>query len=280
VAKNLCSALNLSHEVLELPASRVRVEQRKNVATHFCSEEHAWALAMADRLEGETKVLYDGIAGGILSAGSFQNQEKLHRYYTDMQGLARSLLESRTDEDVLRRLFTQGFYSIVGPALAVERLTTELMRHADSPDPVQSFYFWNRTRRAVALLPFGVLKDFQVHTPYLDHDLFDFLTSLPSEIVLDHQFHTETIQMTYPQHRGIPFENKQPESVQDPSYFRRLCRELAGAIVRHGQSDLIRHSMMLPRLAAGAVEGNSRWVWWGATRALLLLQLEALSLVH
>lgn len=274
VARNLCAALDLRHVVLELPASRVRAELRKNVETHFCSEEHAWALAMADRLKGETKVLYDGIAGGILSAGVYQSREKLKLYYADMQVLARALLASRTNEDVLRRLLTAGFYSDVGPEVAVERLTAELKRHADSPNPVRSFYFWNRTRRAVALLPFGVLKDFRVHAPYLDHDLYDFLTSLPPDIVLDHQFHTETIRIAYPQHRAIPFEQKQAESVHDRPYFRRLCRELAGVMLRHGRSELIRSSLVLPRVAAGAVDGNPGRAWWGATRALLLLQLE------
>lgn len=277
VAKNLCAALNLRHVVLNLPASRVRAELSKNVETHFCSEEHAWAVAMADRLKGEARVLYDGIAGDILSAGLYQSAEKLRLYYADMQGLARSLLESRTDEIVLRRLLTPDFYSSVGPELAVERLTTELNKHADSPNPVRSFYFWNRTRRAAALLPFGVLKDFQVHTPYLDHDLYDFLTSLPPEIVLDHQFHTETIQMAYPQHRAIPFEQKKAGRVQDRSYFRRLCRELAGVILRHGKSGLIRNSLILPRVAACAMDGNSGWTWWGATRALYMLQLEDLA---
>jgi len=277
VAKNLCAALNLDHVVLGLPASRVRAEQRKNMETHFCSEEHAWALAMADRLKGETRILYDGLAGDILSAGLYQSEEKLRLYYADMQGLARSLLKSRTDEIVLRRLLAPGFYSSVGPELAVERLTAELKRHADSPNPVRSFYFWNRTRRAVALLPFGVLKDFQVHTPYLDHDLYDFLTSLPPEIVLDHQFHTETIQMAYPRHRAIPFERKEAGNVQNRSYFRRLCRELAGVMLRHGMSGLVRNSLVLPRVTAGAVDGNSRWVWWGATRTLYLLQLEEIA---
>jgi asparagine synthetase B (glutamine-hydrolysing) len=277
VAKNLCTALNLRHVVVDLPASRVRAELRKNVETHFCSEEHAWAVAMADRLKGETRVLYDGIAGDILSAGLYQSEEKLQLYYGDTGRLARSLLESRTDEIVLQRLFTPDFYSRVGPGLAVERLTTELKKHADSPNPVRSFYFWNRTRRTVALLPFGVLNDFQVHTPYLDHDLYDFLTSLPPEIVLDHQFHTETIQMAYPQHRAISFEKKQAGSVQDRSYFRRLCRELAGEMLRHGKSGLVRNSLVLPRVAAGAVDGNSGWAWWGATRTLYLLQLEELA---
>lgn len=274
VARNLCAALNVRHVVLDLPVSRVQAELRKNVETHFCSEEHAWALAMADRLKGEANVLYDGIAGDILSAGLYQSEEKLRLYHSDMQGLARSLLESRTAEAVLRRLLTPAFYRNVDHDLAVARLTAELGRHADSPNPVRSFYFWNRTRRTVALMPFGILKNFQVHTPYLDHDLYDFLTSLPPEIVLDHQLHTEAIQAAYPRYRAIPFEKKEAGSVRDRPYFRRLCRELAGVMLRHGTSGLVRNAFVLPRVAAGAVDGNSRWTWWGPTHTLFLLQLE------
>ncbi|MDX1251595.1 MAG: asparagine synthase [Gammaproteobacteria bacterium] len=274
VARNLCAALNVRHVVLGLPVSRVQAELRKNLETHFCSEEHAWALAMADRLKGEARVLYDGIAGDILSAGLYQSEEKLRLYYADMQGLALSLLKSRTGEAVLQRLLTPAFYRSVDHDLAVARLTEELERHADSPNPVRSFYFWSRTRRAVALMPFGILKDFQVHTPYLDHDLYDFLASLPPEIVLDHQLHTETIQTAYPRHQAIPYEQKEAGSVQDRSYFRRLSRELAGVMLRHGASGLVRNSFVLPRVAACAIDGNARWTWWGPTRTLILLQLE------
>lgn len=138
VARNLCAALNLRHVVLNLPVSRVKAELRKNVETHFCSEEHAWSLAMADRLKGEVKVLYDGIAGDILSAGLYQSEEKLLRYHADTPGLARSLLESRTAETVLQRLLTPAFYRRVDHDLAVARLTAELERHADSSNPIRS----------------------------------------------------------------------------------------------------------------------------------------------
>ncbi|XSG86406.1 MAG: asparagine synthase-related protein [Methylohalobius sp. ZOD2] len=277
VAKNLCATLSLHHVEPPPPPSRVQAELRKNEETHFCSEEHAWALAMADHLKGKTRVLYDGIAGDILSAGLYQSEEKLRLFDTDRQKLARFLLESRTAEIVLQRLLTPDFYRHVGPNVAIGRLMEELEKHVDSPNPIRSFYFWNRTRRAVALLPFGILSDFQVHTPYLDHDLYDFLTSLPPEIVLDHRFHTETLWKAYPRYRTLPFEQKKPGSVKDRAYFRRLSRELAGVAIRHGTSGIIRRSLILPRLAVCAMDGNSDWLWWGATRGLFLLQLEELT---
>jgi len=273
-ASELCAVLKVPHLILDLPDSRVRAEMEKNVQTHFCSEEHAWSRALADYLRGKTNMLYDGLAGDILSAGLYQSREKLQLYYENRHGLARALLESRMAESVLHRLLHPDFHQNLGQDLAVRRLAAELERHSESSNPVRSFYFWNRTRRAVALLPFGVLNGFRVHTPYLDHDLYDFLTSLPPEITLDHQFHTETIWKAHPQYQGIPFEHKRVSTVRDRAYFRRLCREMTGVILRHGASELVRRSFVLSRLAACAIDGNSSWTWWGLPRTLLMVQLE------
>jgi asparagine synthase (glutamine-hydrolysing) len=273
-ASELCAALKVPHVILDLPDSRVQAEMRKNMQTHFCSDEHAWSRALADYLRGRTNVLYDGLAGDILSAGLYQSREKLQMYYEDRQGLARGLLESRMDESVLQRLLHPDFYQNLGLDRAVQRLVEDLERHSESANPVRSFYFWNRTRRAVALLPFGVLNRFQVHTPYLDHDLYDFLTSLPPEITLDHEFHTETIWKAHPRYRGIPFEHEKQATVRDRVYFRRLCREMTAVMLQHGASEVVRRAFVLPRVAACAIDGNSRWAWWGPPRTLLMLQLE------
>ena len=67
---------------------------------------------------------------------------------------------------------------------AVERLTVEVKRHVNQPNPTLSYVFWNRTRRYVALIPFAMLSGVScVHTPFLDHRLFDFLAGLPLELV-------------------------------------------------------------------------------------------------
>jgi asparagine synthase (glutamine-hydrolysing) len=273
-AGELCAVLKVPHVILDLPHSRVRAELIKNVQTHFCTDEHAWGWALVDYLRDRTEVLYDGLAGDNLSESRYLSHERLQMYYEDRHGLARTLLESRMSESVLQRLLNPDFHRKLGQDLALQRLMTELDRHSESVNPVRAFYFWNRTRRAVALLPFGVLNGFRVHTPYLDHDLYDFLTSLPPEITLDHQFHTETIWRAHPQYRAIPFEHKKESTVKDRSYFRQLCREMTGLLLRHGDSGLVRRAFVLSRLAACAMDGNSDWTWWGPSRTLVLLQLE------
>ena len=93
-------------------------------------------------------------------------------------------------------------------ARAQERLVEELAQHAGHVNPARSFYFWNRTRREIALVPFGLLQGLTVHTPYLYRPLWSFLDSLPYELVADHAFHTDTIGSAYPELFKIPFENK------------------------------------------------------------------------
>ena len=62
-------------------------------------------------------------------------------------------------------------------------LRAELAKHADAPNPVASFFFWNRTRREVSLIPYGLLRTIPtVHSPFLDHDLYDLMTSLPLDL--------------------------------------------------------------------------------------------------
>jgi asparagine synthase (glutamine-hydrolysing) len=48
----------------------------------------------------------------------------------------------------------------------------------------------------------------QVLCPYLDHDLYDFLASLPAELFLDRSFHADTIMQAYPRYAHVPFDNE------------------------------------------------------------------------
>src|SRR5262249_23505536 len=43
--------------------------------------------------------------------------------------------------------------------IAFARFAAEFRKHADAPNPIGSFHFWNRTRRLVALCPYGMLRE-------------------------------------------------------------------------------------------------------------------------
>jgi len=124
---------------------------------------------------------------------------------------------------------------------AVERLTVEVKRHVNQPNPTLSYVFWNRTRRYVALIPFAMLSGVScVHTPFLDHRLFDFLAGLPLELVAKNRLHDHAIRIAYPEFADIPFEDKQAARVTqaaDVGYHRRT------------RPDLLRHLAALPPCA-------------------------------
>src|SRR5262249_19524175 len=140
---------------------------------------------------------------------------------------------------------------LAGEEVAIARIAAALEPHADAPNPVGSFFFWNRTRREVALSPFSVFRGFRVHVPFLDDELFDYLTSLPAEHFLDHTFHYQAIALAYPQWSHIPYATKSPSSVS----FRdmRTAWRALGWFCRRRPADM-NLRFLLPRLARAGVD--------------------------
>jgi len=94
-----------------------------------------------------------------------------------------------------------------------------LKRHADAPNPLASFVFWNRTRREVALIPMSLLRRMVCFCPYLDYDMFDFLMGLSSETVIDKHFHEDVIHTAYPEYAHVPYTDKRRRRPM-PHYVR------------------------------------------------------------
>src|SRR6185437_14052112 len=115
--------------------------------------------------------------------------------------------------------------------LAITRVSRELRLHLDAPNPIGSYIFWNRTRREIALVPFGLWNAAgRVMTPYLDPAVFELLASLPAEMFLDKQFHPDVIRRAYPAHAYLRFDTetglrpvRAPNGTPaDAPYYRRL----------------------------------------------------------
>jgi asparagine synthase (glutamine-hydrolysing) len=224
VARQLCTAMNLEHVVTEPDPARLSAELRKNKLTQFCALEHAWVLPVADTATRGWEFVYDGIAGDVLSAGLFLNEIRLAQFRErEFERLAQDILGR---DGYLQTFLPERERGRFGRDVAVRRLVEELARHVDAPNPVGSFFFWNRTRRAIAASAFNLFgRRARVVTPYLDHQLFDFLASIPAELLVDHQFHTDTIVSAYPEFADIPFARKEDVKTDIPS-ARRFAFEL------------------------------------------------------
>ncbi|HKV52186.1 MAG TPA: asparagine synthetase B family protein [Gemmatimonadaceae bacterium] len=254
VATEIARAVGVTHELIEEIPSRASAELRKNLITHFCADEHAWFMALADRLSGQNVAVWDGIAGDVLSNG--------HRLEAPHLALARA----GNIEELTQSLLDEGAMRIVPPAMAarwsreaaVARLTEELRHHLDAPNPIGSFFFWNRTRREIALVPFGLWNVAgSVRTPYLDPAVFDLLVSLPAEMFLDKRFHPNAIRRAYPEHAYLRFDTetglrpvRAPNGTpEDAPYYRRLLRDSAAYVGGARRSRMVRRRYVASRAA-------------------------------
>jgi hypothetical protein len=210
IAQMIADRFNIPLVVLTQTASRFQTELRKNLVTSFCSDEHAQSFVIADYLHGQTKVIFDGIAGML--AESFLITPKHGQLYREnkYRELAESLLAFWGPEEHLwSALLNKTEYAKLNRDTAIDYIVSELKEHARAPNPIASFHFWNRTRREINLNPYAVLGNIPtVYSPYLDHDLCEFLLSLPIEWIEGGTFHEETIRRAYPEFADIPYEDK------------------------------------------------------------------------
>ncbi|MCC7104875.1 MAG: hypothetical protein IT307_07010, partial [Chloroflexi bacterium] len=228
IAAQLSARLGIPHVAVEQRQSRLEAELRKNRRTSYCTDEGTHLLALSDFLADRTGSVFDGMAGDVLSAGLFLTEERLALFRAGrLRDLAQHLLG---DERRISFLLDDAGIRRFSRELAVERLGAELARHSAAPNPVGSFYFWNRTRREIALAPFALYDTrLRVLCPYLDHEVYDLLSSLPAEMLVDHTFHTDAIRRAFPELADVPFESHDRLYRFDAAY-RRYFEQLVGDV--------------------------------------------------
>jgi asparagine synthase (glutamine-hydrolysing) len=279
IARELCQVLGIEHRVIDQPHDRAAVERRKNAATHLCTDEHAQFVVLADHLQAHTRETYDGIAGDVLSQSTYLRPE-VHALYTrgDFAGVAAFVLDgygTTMTERALEKVLAPDFYREVPRERALVRLQAEVARHADAANPIGSFFLHNRTRREIALAPFALMRGITAYAPYLDRDLFDLLSSLPAELLMDRSLHTDAIARAWPQHANLPYERKGLK-VQDRAAQRRLAASLAAAVLRPATRPFLRRAPLLAPLAATLLDGAAGRSW----HAPLVLYLDQIAAVR
>jgi asparagine synthase (glutamine-hydrolysing) len=257
VAAMLADAVGLPHAIVDQRPHLLRAEIRKNRATHLGALEHGWFVAAADRFGRMATGVWDGIAGDVLSAGLFLDRERLELFESDrLDALAEVILG---DDSYLRVLLRPRWHRPVGRALAVERLRAELGRHRGAANPVGSFFFWNRTRRGVALSPFALVRRrCFVIAPYLHPDVYGVLASLPAAMLLDHTFHTETIARSYPDFAHVGYEDKSVRQPVPAALFRAVCRSLVRLATDRAALGFVRTEFVAAATARASVSSRRR----------------------
>lgn len=249
IATMLAQEFGLKHDIIAQSGSFYDAEAAKNRLTSYCTDEHAWYLETVSNIRARDRVVYDGIAGDVLSQSVFLTEERLRLFQTaSPKQIATELLSKA--EKKLQSLLAPQLYRSTSLERAISHLEKEIATHLDCPNPVGSFFFWNRTRREIALVPYGLLGDVPtVYAPFLDHDLYDFLTGLPVDMLVGHTFHSEAISRAYPEHAGLPYEDK-GKRADSPDFMRLHAdfgRQVAKRLLLRPSSRLINQRYFLPR---------------------------------
>lgn len=207
VAQDICAQSGLNHKKIIQNILCYDAEIKKNELTGYSTFDHGLFLTLKEYLDSQDfNILFDGLAGDVLSQSSFLNKTKTDYYISKKyDALANEILGA---EGYYPRMLSPSLYSKVKREDAVITLIDEFKKYSDYPNPVGQFYFWNRTRRSISLNPILVLGHKKhVFFPYLDASVYDFLISLPVEYVLEKSFHTLAISYAFPKFNHIPYSS-------------------------------------------------------------------------
>lgn len=240
------------------PGQSLREEREKNELTNYLSDEGAWVKKIGDSLPSQTNLVFDGLAGDVWSNSLFWDPVMLAQLRSGRwEACALRLLKP----DKIPKIFSSDFARELSLDRAVARLSRDLGQHQDFPNPVSAFYFWNRTRREISLGPMQLFPpEIDVKLPYIDEDVFSFLSSLPAEAYGEPGFHDEVILKVYPEWADIPFEKKGLTKAAARIFHGADLPEFMRLI--SGSKFLDRNRLYLRALSLIAASNHLKHLWW------------------
>jgi hypothetical protein len=279
IAAQVAQTVGIPHVVVRQPKSRLRAESIKNLWAGFCTDEHTQFLPIVRALgRVGAGTVYDGIAGTAFLGDFLKDEDRVRLCEEGHLGLLAEHVLRREREERLAAILSPQAYQRFNREIALEIVRAELRRHMDAANPLGSFFFWNRTRREVALVPYCLYSGIdEVIAPFLDRDLLDFLSSLPMAMMVDRKFHTETIRRAYPEYAHLPFWEKDLPPRQDRRFVRRYAAAILARLLWRGDSLFMHRGFLARRLTQRAFDGDV--VQFGRIYPELILYLHQLEMV-
>lgn len=274
-ASALCRTLGIPHRIYGPAHISTKLEFKKNLETNLSTFEHAWAQALYDEIRGEATSLYDGAAGDVFSAAHFNTPERIQLFESGrLREFAKEMLHN---EGAIKLLIAPAKYRRMNPDMASHRILQELERHTKAPNPVASFFFFNRTRRVAAIVPYTIMRDVEyAYLPFVDHDVFDFLMGFPGQMFIDYKLHTDAIKRAYPNSAEVPFVSKR-QLPGGQKYFRRFAGEILRMVLSK-DSQWVARSRLIPRLFRCMIDSSysTAVTEWLSFIPIYLYQLESI----
>jgi hypothetical protein len=210
IATGLCEALGWDIHIERQSDSPFYSEIEKNRIFECLTYEHSWFIPSANRiLKHGIQYAFDGIAGDVLSNGLFCRREWIELCIAGkIDGFFQKIRRKGLDEESLNSLLSPEYARRWNNEIAIAHMKSEMLKYIDEDDPPSKFFFWNRTRREISPFLQRYLPGVEVITPYLVCNVFDFLNSLPVNIVEDRKFHDDAINSAAPHFSHLEYENK------------------------------------------------------------------------
>jgi hypothetical protein len=262
IARMVAAALGVDHLLLKQRDHRVRAEHEKNALTHLCADEHVQFLPLRDRFLRRDELIFDGLGGDVLSQ-SQRLEPALHRAFAEghFDLVADCVLGDATSiEPALDALLTRAAARRFPRSAAISRIVAEAAQYSAAPNPIASFFFFNRMRREVALAPYALLAPCPVVTPFLDPAIVDLLMAVPFERVADRRLHTDALHRRYPQYADLPFDRKQ-RGAASPAAIRREAAALSARVAMH-PGGLVDRRAVLARTTRAMLSGDPAQLWF------------------
>ncbi|TQV80798.1 asparagine synthase family protein [Denitrobaculum tricleocarpae] len=277
IAAQLAARVGVPHITLPPPPPGIADEQRKNIVTSFCTLDHGWTLPLTDFLADNAPVSYDGLGLDVFFNTIWYSDHRARLYDEGaFEALAIDLL--RNSEEAFSKIFTRESFGRFSRERAIARLVDELKLHPDRPHPVAAFQFWSRTRRTTSTFTFGMQNAIpQVHTPFLDHSLFDFVSSLPKSALRESPMHIDVISTAYKDFDDIDYS----VGGADQRVNKRYPRSFSQGLLRNSLRNFFQPSVLnrintVPSLLKSYLSGNKIDLEWLNPHLLLCVyQIES-----
>lgn len=278
IARKLTAAAGVPLRILPFGRMTFEEHEHKLHRTNFCSLEHDTIWQVRKCLPDTVETIYDGLGGDTPSTTEvFQTPERLKLFRAGrLEELCDGIIGR---SDAVTKFLTREAAQRFGYERAKSRFLNELSFHENTPNPVASFFFWNRTRRNLALAPYAVFGHVpQVYSPFLDADVLSLVMSLPAENQLDFHFRDDVISTAFPEYQHVPFASKVEAR---PSNYRDLVelgRSVLLAVLRRRTLGHFEPTATLPRLCALAsgISHNTRHHWY-MDRLIYSINLESVE---
>jgi hypothetical protein len=274
VASRLSTHLGLKHIIIN-PTHRLTAEYRKNLATHFMADEHAWFVGVADVLKQKVSCSYDGVGGDTLT-GHWLRMPWRSAYEA---GKIDEVTEMLTDKSYVRSYPELPDLTLPELDDVREYITRELRIHASHHNPITQFMFWNRTRREISTMSCGLLRGLTVHCPFIDTDLYSYLSSLIPSAMGVSELHDRAFEKAHPNFSAIPL-SPYGTKCGDLLHYSRFAWDLASYIFTSKSGGLLSALQFLTSITSAGLsfQERKRLALKSPSRVLYRFQLNELRM--